>query len=78
MGKTISEGVVSGQLKVHGVSNLRVIDASVFPIIPDCRIQSPTYMTAEKVRQLSSLVISMLHLYQVAYQQFTGRRFDQA
>ena len=49
MGKTIEEGVVDGGLNVHGVKRLRVIDASVFPVIPDARIQNPVYMTAEKV-----------------------------
>lgn len=48
MGPTIDEGVVNGRLQVHGVRNLRVIDASVFPIIPDARIQNPVYMVAEK------------------------------
>ena len=35
-------------LKVHGTQRLRVIDASVFPVIPDCRIQNDVYMVAEK------------------------------
>lgn len=48
MGPTIEEGVVNGRLQVHGVRNLRVIDASVFPLIPDARIQNPVYMVAEK------------------------------
>lgn len=48
MGPSIDEGVVNGRLQVHGVRNLRVIDASVFPIIPDARIQNPVYMVAEK------------------------------
>jgi choline dehydrogenase len=30
------------------VRNLRIIDASVFPIIPDARIQNPVHMVAEK------------------------------
>ncbi|WP_372585534.1 hypothetical protein [Mycobacterium avium] len=28
--------------------NRRVVDASVFPIIPDCRIQNTVYMVGEK------------------------------
>jgi len=48
LSKNIEQGVVSPQLKVHGVDQLRVIDASVFPIIPDCRIQNTVYMVGEK------------------------------
>jgi len=48
LSKSIEEGVVDSQLKVHGIKKLRVIDASVFPIIPDCRIQNAVYMVAEK------------------------------
>jgi choline dehydrogenase len=48
LGKTIEQGVVDDKLKVHGIHNLRVIDASVFPVIPDCRIQNAVYMVAEK------------------------------
>ena len=44
----IDQGVVDPKLKVHGVNNLRVVDASVFPIIPDCRIQNTVYMVGEK------------------------------
>ncbi|KAG8529099.1 uncharacterized protein KY384_005734 [Bacidia gigantensis] len=48
LSQSIEQGVVDGALKVHGVQNLRVIDASIFPIIPDCRIQNVVYMVAEK------------------------------
>jgi choline dehydrogenase len=48
LSKDIMQGVVDLSLKVHGVRNLRVIDASVFPVIPDCRIQNVVYMVAEK------------------------------
>ncbi|KAJ9216330.1 CAZyme family AA3 [Paecilomyces variotii] len=48
IGKTISQGVVDPHLRVHGINRLRVIDASVIPIIPDGRIQNAVYMVAEK------------------------------
>ncbi|PFH59501.1 hypothetical protein XA68_12261 [Ophiocordyceps unilateralis] len=48
LSKTISQGVVDSRLRVHGVKNLRVIDASIMPLIPDCRIQNSVYMIGEK------------------------------
>ncbi|MCJ1334426.1 hypothetical protein MMC10_011136 [Thelotrema lepadinum] len=48
LGKSVEQGVVDPQLKVYGVCKLRVIDASVIPIIPDCRIQNSVYMVGEK------------------------------
>jgi len=60
LSKDISQGVVDSELKVHGVKNLRVMDASVFPVIPDCRIQNAVYMVAEKVSLRSSLALKAL------------------
>ncbi|KAF8924119.1 hypothetical protein BGZ58_002139 [Dissophora ornata] len=48
LSKNIDQGVVDPQLRVHGIKNLRVMDASVIPIIPDCRIQNSVYMIGEK------------------------------
>lgn len=48
LSKDMDQGVVDCKLSVHGVKNLRVIDASIFPVIPDCRIQNVVYMVAEK------------------------------
>lgn len=48
LSKSIEQGVVDPKLKVHGIKNLRVADASVVPVIPDCRIQNSIYMIGEK------------------------------
>jgi choline dehydrogenase len=48
LSKNVQQGVVDPNLKVHGIKNLRVVDASVIPVIPDCRIQNSVYMIAEK------------------------------
>ncbi|KAK5657924.1 hypothetical protein OQA88_2473 [Cercophora sp. LCS_1] len=42
------EGVVDQRLKVHGVENLRIADASVFPYIPSGHTMAPTIMVAER------------------------------
>ena len=41
-------GVVDDSLRVHGVSNLRVCDASIFPQIITSHLQAPVVMVAEK------------------------------
>lgn len=40
--------VVDGNFRVHGTSNLRVVDASVFPRIPGFFIVTSVYMLSEK------------------------------
>jgi choline dehydrogenase-like flavoprotein len=45
-------GVVDDRLKVHGVKGLRVLDASIFPMIPKGNIQSSVYAVAEKAADL--------------------------
>lgn len=40
--------VVDAQLRVHGVAGLRVVDASVLPILPACHTCAPTLMVAER------------------------------
>jgi choline dehydrogenase len=46
--RTDPMAVVDGKFRVHGVSNLRVVDASVFPEIPGLFIVSAIYMIGEK------------------------------
>lgn len=41
-------GVVDDELRVHGVSNLRVCDTSIFPRIIATHLQAPAVMVAEK------------------------------
>ncbi|KAL4876597.1 glucose-methanol-choline oxidoreductase-like protein [Aspergillus karnatakaensis] len=45
-------GVVDARLRVWGVSNLRVVDASVIPIIPRGNTQSAIYAIAERAADL--------------------------
>lgn len=41
--------VVDAECRVHGLDNLRVIDASVFPTLPNGNINAPVIMVAEKM-----------------------------
>ena len=40
--------VVDKDLRVHGIANLRVIDSSVFPTVPNGNLNAPTMMLAER------------------------------
>lgn len=42
------EAVVDDRLRVYGVKNLRVVDASIMPLIPTGNTNAPTIMVAEK------------------------------
>jgi choline dehydrogenase len=44
--------VVDNQLRVHGVTNIRVVDTSIFPTLPNCNPTSVIIMAAEKASDL--------------------------
>ncbi|KAJ5082247.1 CAZyme family AA3 [Penicillium argentinense] len=45
-------GVVDSRLKVYGTTNIRVVDASVFPLIPRGNIQATVFAVAEKAADI--------------------------
>lgn len=47
-----SGGVVDSHLRVHGIKNLRVVDASVVPVLPPGHLQSTVYAVAERAAWL--------------------------
>jgi choline dehydrogenase len=51
MGNT-PRSVVDGQLRVHGISGLPVVDASVMPAIPSNNTAATVYAIAERAADL--------------------------
>ena len=46
MGNSKESSVVSHRLKIHGLENLWIVDASIFPNIPSGNINAPVMMSA--------------------------------
>jgi choline dehydrogenase-like flavoprotein len=52
MSDTAEDAVVDSRLRVHGLTGLRVVDASIMPLIPGGNTHAPTVMIAEKAADL--------------------------
>ena len=46
---TSQDAVTNSEGRVHGLDNLRVVDASIIPVIPAGNLNAITIMIAEKI-----------------------------
>lgn len=52
MGNSIDDSVINSRLQVHGLKNIRVVDASSFPNITSGNINAPTMMLAYRASEI--------------------------
>jgi choline dehydrogenase len=52
MGTDPRKAVVDARLRVHGLAQLRIVDASVFPTVTSANTNLPVVMLAEKAADL--------------------------
>ncbi|THY84721.1 hypothetical protein D6C93_08448 [Aureobasidium pullulans] len=59
-------GVVDPQLLVYGTQNLRIVDASIMPVIPASHLQAVVYGVAEKVGTRNIISIAIIFNFTTA------------
>ena len=52
MGNSINNSVINHRLQIHGLKNIRVVDASSFPNITSGNINAPTMMLAYRASEM--------------------------
>jgi choline dehydrogenase-like flavoprotein len=60
-------GVVRRDLRVHGARGLRVVDASVFPVLPGAHLSATAYAVAEKVSFFYIFIIILIFVLGYGY-----------
>ena len=53
--------VVDPNTRVQGMMNLRVVDSSIFPTIPNGNLNAPTIMVAERAADLIKMAANKNH-----------------